>query len=91
MKSGTAPIVIRSYSRDKLIATILDWYKKNPHPENPKSTSIRKLLKKELVTQVFHIQDIMWAVIVTDTLPVVSPDANPVPQTQASTLEIEDI
>ena len=63
LKAETAPVVIRSYSRNKLISTILDWYKSHPHPDNPKSTMIRKKLKKDLVLEVLHIQDIMRAAL----------------------------
>lgn len=91
-----APVVVRSYFRDKLIATILDWYKTNPHPDNPKSTAIRKLLKKDLISEVFKIQDIMRANTVNDSDASVGAhndeaSAHVVTQTQPTQLELEDI
>ena len=93
LKPETSPVVIRSYSRDKLIATLLDWYKSHPHPDNPKSTMIRKLLKKDLVSKVFDIQELMRAKQVVNDLPIVSPSSDPADSTNThpSTLEVEDI
>lgn len=73
LKPDTTPVVIRSYSRDKLITTLLAWYKKHPHPENPKTTAVRKFLKKELVTQVLQIQKMMCAEAVANDFPSDSP------------------
>ena len=97
LKPETAPVVVRSYSREKLIATILDWYKIHPNPSNPKPTFIRKQLKKNLITEVFHIQDVMRAADLhenTNDMEVSEDEeaAQVITQSQStSNLEIEDI
>ena len=93
IKPDTAAVVIRAYSREKLIATILEWFKNNPHPDNPKTTSTRKLLKKDLVNEVFKIQDLMRVETVLDdtaTLEVPPETSATITQSQTS-LEVEDV
>ena len=97
---STSDVVIKSYSKDKLVATLLEWYKRNPDSANPKASDITGRKKAELISEVIRTRELMvfhQSMEVTNPNPATSDDIDDPPlvtQTQSqptSPLIHEDI
>ena len=61
LSDKTTDVEIRSYSKDKLVSTVLEWMRREPSPHNPKPTHIQRSRKKSLVDEVIKFRDILKA------------------------------